>query len=125
MSDDNVFTYEGPRPDVDWHHRVTKIIKSFRGGSVGRSSVYIALLRDVESSGNFGVYVGMTGKTPAERYHEHKQGYKAAKGWVKKYGICLLKTPHLWNIENEDAVRIERELAETLQRAGILTKGGH
>ena len=35
-------------------------------------------------------YVGMTGKTPDERFKQHKSGYKAAK-YAKKYGRYLMR----------------------------------
>ena len=34
------------------------------------------------------VYVGMSASLPAERFEQHKQGYKAAR-YVKKYGVRL------------------------------------
>ena len=36
------------------------------------------------------VYVGMTGRTPDERFSQHKKGYKSAK-YAKKYGQELMR----------------------------------
>ena len=35
-------------------------------------------------------YVGMTGRTPDERFEQHKSGYKASK-YPKKYGRYLMR----------------------------------
>jgi hypothetical protein len=41
------------------------------------------------------VYVGQTGKTPEERFEDHKRGYKSSK-YVERYGerleACLKRT---------------------------------
>ncbi|HSF46263.1 MAG TPA: hypothetical protein VLA58_09635 [Chitinophagaceae bacterium] len=74
------------------------------------------------------VYVGMTSKTPAERFKQHKTGFVNKKGAklsaniVQKYGTYL--RPSLYNHINEkpmtrqEALRMEEELAMDLRRKG-------
>jgi len=65
------------------------------------------------------VYVGMTGRTPAERFEQHKSGYKAAR-IAKKYGVRL--KPRLFDRFNpmtyEEACSKEIWRARTLRRKG-------
>jgi len=71
------------------------------------------------------LYVGMTSKTPKERFIQHKTGYRNKKGYklssniVQKYGLYL--RPSLYNhIEplsiRADAIKMEEQLALTLRR---------
>jgi len=73
------------------------------------------------------VYVGMTSKTPQERFKQHKTGYRNKKGHklssniVKKYGMYL--RPSLYNhIEplptRAAALKMEENLALKLRRQG-------
>jgi predicted GIY-YIG superfamily endonuclease len=74
------------------------------------------------------LYVGMTSKTPAERFKQHKTGYVNAKGHklsayiVQKYGAYL--RPSLYNHINEkvmtrqEALHMEEKLALELRRKG-------
>src|SRR5262245_37814637 len=72
------------------------------------------------------VYVGMTGLLPEERFHNHKNGVKAARA-VQRYGIRLL--PELYECFNpmpfEAAAAMERDLAEDLRKQGYTVTGGH
>lgn len=65
------------------------------------------------------VYVGMTARTPEERFDQHKSGYKSAK-YAKKYGIRL--KPRLFANHNpmtyEDACVTEKEKARRLRNRG-------
>jgi hypothetical protein len=72
------------------------------------------------------VYVGSTGLTPEERFDNHKRGLKAASV-VKRFGIRLLPGlfAHLNPMPYEAALRMERDLAEDLRRAGYTVAGGH
>lgn len=72
------------------------------------------------------VYVGMTGLTPEERFANHKAGIKDAS-LVKRYGIRLLPEfyAHLNPMPFEEAVQMEKDLAEDLRRAGYTVTGGH
>ena len=71
------------------------------------------------------LYVGMTSKTPKERYQQHKTGYKNKKGYkissniVEKYGLYL--RPSLYNhikplSSRQEALRMEETLALELRR---------
>ena len=74
----------------------------------------------------FGIYVGMSKYSPAQRFDQHKAGIRAA-GSVLKRGLEVLTGPtlHLQYIKRSEAARIEIELAEALSAAGLLVKGGH
>ncbi|MBT8297538.1 MAG: ribose-5-phosphate isomerase [Maribacter sp.] len=71
------------------------------------------------------LYVGMTSKTPKERFEQHKSGYRNKKGYklssniVQKYGMYL--RPSLYNqIEpvttRVEALKLEEKLALDLRR---------
>lgn len=71
------------------------------------------------------LYVGMTSKTPKERFVQHKTGYKNKKGYkissniVQKYGSYL--RPSLYNHINPiatraEALKMEEQLALHLRR---------
>lgn len=73
------------------------------------------------------VYVGMTSKTPKERFVQHKTGYRNKKGYklsanvVEKYGTYL--RPSLYNhidpiATRAEALKMERVLALELRRQG-------
>lgn len=71
------------------------------------------------------LYVGMTSKTPKERFIQHKTGYRNKKGYkisssiVEKYGSYL--RPSLYNhidsvSSRQEALKIEKLLALELRR---------
>ncbi len=71
------------------------------------------------------LYVGMTSKTPKERFLQHKSGYKNKKGYkissniVEKYGLYL--RPSLYNhidpiATRQEALKKEETLALELRR---------
>ena len=74
------------------------------------------------------LYVGMTSKTPAERFKQHKTGYINKKGHklsayiVQKYGAYL--RPSLYehinakSLTREQALQMEKKLALDLRRQG-------
>lgn len=74
------------------------------------------------------LYVGMTSKTPAERFQQHKTGYVNKKGHklsasiVQKYGSYL--RPSLYDPINlkpmtrQEALLMEEKLALDLRRKG-------
>lgn len=74
------------------------------------------------------LYVGMTSKTPAERFKQHKTEYKSKKGYklsayiVQKYGAYL--RPSLYEHINEkpmtrqQALIMEEKLALDLRKKG-------
>jgi hypothetical protein len=65
------------------------------------------------------VYVGMTYRTPEERFEQHRRGYKSSR-YVKKYGIRL--KPRLYESHNpmkrEEAEKMEVEKARRLRNRG-------
>ena len=91
----------------------------------GSCCVYLVLLRGDQAADDFGVYVGETGLSAEERFQNHKQGYKANR-YAKRYGVRLLRPffDHLQGLSREDALSIERDLADALDRAGYWVEGG-
>jgi hypothetical protein len=92
----------------------------------GRCNIYLVLLDYADLGGSYGVYVGMSKYSPAQRFDQHKAGIRAA-GSVLKRGIEVLTGPtlHLQCIKRSEAARIESQLAEALAAAGLKVKGGH
>ena len=72
------------------------------------------------SSGLKCFYIGQTSLDPKLRFQQHKDGYKS-NSFVKRYGLWLR-----WKIfercnpisTREEALALEQELAERLQRKG-------
>ena len=71
------------------------------------------------------LYVGMTSKTPKERFEQHKTGYRSKRGHkissniVEKYGLYL--RPSLYNhiapmATRAEALKMEEQLAKELRR---------
>ena len=68
------------------------------------------------------LYVGMTSRTPQERFNQHKTAYRTTKGhkisskFVEKYGLYL--RPSLYNEYNpmtkQEAIKMEEWLANEL-----------
>ncbi|MFQ5911579.1 MAG: hypothetical protein ACE5JS_00155 [Nitrospinota bacterium] len=89
-------------------------------------SVYVVLLKQVPKIKGKAYYIGMTGVSPEERFLNHKRGIKASR-WVKRFGVALLRRDyiHLNPMEEEQALRIEEELAEKLLNLGFEVFGGH
>jgi hypothetical protein len=116
-----------PMRYVAWLPTVYEVALGFRAGRRGRCNLYLVLL-DFEDRrrGPYGVYVGMSQYTPAQRFDQHKAGIHAA-GSVLKRGIEVLTGPtlHLQRIARSEALRIEAQLAEALRDAGLLVEGGH
>jgi len=116
-----------PMRYVEWLPAVYEIAATFSATRPGRSNLYLVLL-DFEDRrrGPFGLYVGMSGYSPAQRFDQHKAGIRAA-GSVLKRGLEVLTGPtlHLQRIARADARRIEAELAQALADAGLLVEGGH
>jgi hypothetical protein len=116
-----------PMRYIDWLPRAYEVALGFCGSAKGRSNIYLVLL-DYRDSVRcaYGVYVGMSKYSPAERFDQHKAGIRAS-GSVLKRGLEVLTGPtlHLQGIKRADAQRIEVELAEALSSAGLTVKGGH
>ena len=115
-----------PMRYIEWLPSVYEIALEFRASAKGRSNIYLVLLDYQDRDGAFGVYVGMSKYSPAQRFDQHKAGIRAA-GSVLKRGIEVLTGPtlHLQYIKRSEASRIEEELALALASAGLLVKGGH
>ena len=73
------------------------------------------------------LYVGMTSKSPQERFEQHKTGYVNKKGYklsaniVEKYGLYLRGSlfQHIDPLGNRlDALETEKNLALELRRQG-------
>ena len=116
-----------PMRHIDWLPAAYEITASFNAACSGRSNIYLVLLdyRD-QKRGPYGLYVGMSNYTPAQRFDQHKAGIRAA-GSVLKRGLEVLTGPalHLQRIARSEAARIESDLAAALGDAGLLVKGGH
>jgi hypothetical protein len=116
-----------PMRYVDWLPRAYDIALGFQAPDKGRSNIYLVLLdyRDQRKEA-YGVYVGMSNYSPAERFDQHKAGIRAA-GSVLKRGLEVLTGPslHLQSIKRRQAARIEIELAQRLAAEGLRVKGGH
>ncbi len=116
-----------PMRYIDWLPGVYQIAGTFSAQRRGRSNVYLVLLDFAERRrGPFGLYVGMSRYTPAERFDQHKAGIHAA-GSVLKRGLEVLTGPtlHLQHIARAEAAGIEAALAQALADAGLLIEGGH
>jgi hypothetical protein len=116
-----------PMRYIEWLPTVYEIAGSFQPARRGGSNLYLVLL-DFEDRrrGPFGLYVGMSGYTPAQRFDQHKAGIRAA-GSVLKRGLEVLTGPtlHLQRIGRAEAARTEAALAQALGDAGLLVEGGH
>jgi hypothetical protein len=115
-----------PMRYIDWLPRAYETALRFRASAKGRSNIYLVLLDYQDRGGAYGVYVGMSKYSPAQRFDQHKAGIRAA-GSVLKRGLEVLTGPtlHLQFIKRSEAARIEQALAEALAEAGLLVRGGH
>jgi len=115
-----------PMRYIDWLPCAYEVALGFRASGKGRSNIYLVLLDYRDRKEVYGVYVGMSKYTPAERFDQHKAGIRAA-GCVLKRGLEVLTGPvlHLQGIKRAEAERIEVELAQALAAAGLTVKGGH
>lgn len=72
------------------------------------------------------LYVGMTSKTPNERFMQHRTGARSTKGHklssdiVRKYGRYLRPSlyQHIGPLSREEAFAVEKGLALELRRKG-------
>lgn len=64
-------------------------------------------------------YVGRTGRTPEERFQQHKSGYKSNR-LAKKFGVCL--RPRHYEKHNpmtyEESIEMEIEKTRRLRKRG-------
>jgi hypothetical protein len=115
-----------PMRYIEWLPQAYEIALRFRSAAKGRSNIYLVLLDFNDRNESYGIYVGMSKYSPAQRFDQHKAGIRAA-GSVLKRGIEVLTGPtlHLQFIRRDEAARIESQLAEALAAAGLIVKGGH
>jgi hypothetical protein len=115
-----------PMRYIDWLPSVYETSLKFNSSAKGRSNIYLVLLDFSDRDDAYGIYVGMSKYSPAQRFDQHKAGIRAA-GSVLKRGVEVLTGPtmHLQYIKRSEAARIEGELAEALAATGLQVKGGH
>jgi hypothetical protein len=116
-----------PMRYVDWLPQAYEVAAGFTAAHRGRCNVYLVLLDFADRRrGPYGVYVGMSRYSPAQRFDQHKAGIHAA-GSVLKRGLEVLTGPtlHLQRLTRAEAARIEAGLAAALADAGLLVEGGH
>lgn len=116
-----------PMRHIEWLPLAYEVAGRFRAERSGRANVYLILLDYPDDPAEpYGVYVGMSAYSPAERFDQHKAGIRAA-GSVLKRGLEVLTGPtlHLQRIRRAEAERIEAELAAALREAGLRVQGGH
>ncbi len=82
-----------PMRYVDWLATAYDVAARFQPEGRGRSNLYLVLLDYRDSRAEpYGVYVGMSQYTAAERFDQHKAGIRAA-GSVLKRGLEVLTGP--------------------------------
>lgn len=116
-----------PMTYVEWLPTAYEVAARFQASRRGRSNLYLILLDYHDRRGGpYGVYVGMSDYTPAQRFDQHKAGIRAS-GSVLKRGLEVLTGPtlHLQRIARAEAERIEAGLAAALAAEGLLVQGGH
>jgi hypothetical protein len=116
-----------PMRYIDWLPSVYEIAARWRSEARGRYNIYLVLLDYSDSRAEpHGIYVGMSHYGPAQRFDQHKAGIRAA-GSVLHRGLEVLTGPtlHLQHIARAEALRIEAQLAQALQAAGLFVQGGH
>jgi hypothetical protein len=117
-----------PMRHIEWLPLVYTTASRCRARARGRSNIYLVLLdyTDRDTADPYGVYVGMSHYSPAQRFDQHKAGIRAA-GSVLRRGLEVLigPTQHLQLIARAEAERIEEQLAELLRAEGLRVQGGH
>ena len=117
-----------PMRHVEWLPLIYRVAGRCRARARGRSNIYLVLLdyADRDATDPYGVYVGMSHYSPAQRFDQHKAGIRAA-GSVLRRGLEVLTGPtqHLQQIAHAEAERIEAQLAELLRAEGLRVQGGH
>lgn len=116
-----------PMRHIEWLPLAYEVCARFTAPKRGRFNLYLVLLDYADSRDEpFGVYVGMTKYSPAERFDQHKAGIRHA-GSVLRRGVEVLTGPvmHLQSIPRAAAADIEERLAEALRAEGLFVQGGH
>lgn len=88
--------------------------------------VYVVELKDQDGPGTTGLYVGMTGLTPGQRFANHKAGKKSSS-IVRKFGVRLAPEyyEHIRPMTYHEALAKEASWAEELRANGLNVFGGH
>lgn len=116
-----------PMRYINWLPLAYEVAARFARTKRGRSNIYLVLLDYGDSrEESYGVYVGMSKYSAAERFDQHKAGIRAA-GSVLRRGLEVLTGPvlHLQQLNRAEAARIEEQLAEALRSEGLFVQGGH
>jgi hypothetical protein len=116
-----------PTRHIEWLPAAYEAAAEFKAKKRGRSNVYLILLDYSDRRDDpYGVYVGASTYSPAERFDQHKAGIRSA-GCVLQRGVEVLTGPtlHLLSISRSEAARIEEQLAEALTYRGMFVQGGH
>lgn len=66
------------------------------------------------------VYVGMTARSPEERFEQHKAGIKCGRGFVRDFWVCLMPRQYASYdpMTHEKAKWMEVEKARRLRKRG-------
>jgi len=118
---------------VDWLEQAAEITRGFTPKTKGKHNLYIILLYELKGKiPGYGLYVGETSKSPANRFKEHAERKRNRKGplfsrIVFKHCKCLLPSlySHLNPLSRAEAKELEGKIAEALRLAGIPVYGGH
>ena len=115
-----------PMRYVEWLPLAYDVAARFQPQGRGHSNLYLVLLDYSDRDEPYGVYVGMSRYSPAERFDQHKAGIRAA-GSVLRRGLEVLTGPtlHLQRRPRAEAAAIEEQLAEALRAEGLFVQGGH
>jgi hypothetical protein len=116
-----------PMRHIEWLAVAYEVAARFQARRRGASNIYLVLLDYRDSREEpYGIYVGATGYSPAERFDQHKAGIRAA-GSVLRRGLELLTGPtaHLQGLARPDALDVEERLAMALGAEGLFVQGGH
>jgi hypothetical protein len=115
-----------PMRYVEWLPLAYDVAARFQPQGRGRSNLYLVLLDYSDRDEPYGVYVGMSRYSPADRFDQHKAGIRAA-GSVLRRGLEVLTGPtlHLQRRPRAEAAAIEEQLAEALRAEGLFVQGGH
>jgi hypothetical protein len=118
---------------VEWLERAADITRGFTPKTAGKYNLYIILLHELKGeTPGYGLYVGETSKSPADRFKEHAERKRNRRGplfsrIVYKHCKCLLPSlyNHLNPLSRDEAKELEGKIAEALRLAGIPVYGGH
>ena len=77
---------------IKWLSDARELIKDIPRSNKGNSTLYVILRSGYTIKHHYyGAYVGSTSKTPEQRFNQHKNGYRSARG-IEKNGIQLLRS---------------------------------